>query len=245
LRGVACLNVALTTKGLHWPHVRVSAAKGRRANLACGEIALTALAMTIDHEPHADERRRHSRAKVRLPGQFMREDRKEFPCMTIDMSIGGVAFAADQRVSLGERIIAYLAHIGRVEGRVIRELPGGFAISMKAPAMKRERLADQLTWLANRQELGMAEDRRHERIKPRRSRTTLILPTGREVIASIVDVSQSGVALTLASPVAPPIGTPVTVGVYKGRVVRMFTHGLAVEFARIIPATEFDENVVL
>ncbi len=91
----------------------------------------------------------------------------------------------------------------------------------------------------------MPEDRRHERIRPRKQRTTLILPTGREVMASIVDVSQSGVALSLASPVAPPVGTPVTVGATKGRVVRQFSSGLAIEFSRIIPPAEFDEDVTL
>jgi hypothetical protein len=207
--------------------------------------AVTALAKMIEHEPHADERRRHSRVKVRLPGQFMRENRKEFPCITIDMSLGGIAFSADERVDLFERIVAYLSHIGRVEGRVVREFQGGFAIAMKLPALKRDKLADQLTWLANRHELGMPEDRRHDRIRPRRTRTTLILPTGREVIASIVDVSQSGVALSLASPVAPPVGTPVTVGTTKGRVVRVFAQGLAVEFARVIPPAEFNDDIAL
>jgi hypothetical protein len=206
---------------------------------------LSALAKLIDHEPHAEERRRHARVKVRLPGQFMRENRKEFPCITIDMSLGGIAFSADERVDLGERIIAYVNHVGRVEGRVVREFQGGFAIAMKLPALKRERLADQLTWLANRHELGMPEDRRHERIRPRKTRTTLILPTGREVMASIADVSQSGVALTLAFPVVPPVGTPVTVGTTKGRVVRLFDGGLAVEFARVIPASEFSDDVAL
>jgi hypothetical protein len=208
-------------------------------------LALTALAKLVEQEPSADERRRHSRAKVRLPGQFMRENRKEFPCITIDMSLGGVAFSAEERVNLGERIIAYLDHVGRVEGRVAREFTGGFAIAMKLPALKRERLADQLTWLANRHELGMPEDRRHERIRPRKTRTTLILPTGREVMATVVDVSQSGVALSLATPIAPPAGTPVTVGTTKGRIVRLFENGLAVEFARILPSSEFDEDVVL
>ena len=98
----------------------------------------------------------------------------------------------------------------------MREFQGGFAIAMKLPPLKRERLADQLTWLANRHELGMLEDRRHERIRPRRPRTTLILPTGREVMATMIDISQSGAALALASPVAPPVGTPVTVGVDQG-----------------------------
>ena len=206
---------------------------------------MTALAYSLDHDARADERRRHARVKVRLPGQFMRENRREFPCMTIDISPGGIAFAADEPVTLGERIVAYLTQIGRVEGRVARDFPGGFAIAMKLPAMKRERLADQLTWLANRHELGMPEDRRHERIRPLRTRTTLILPTGREVIATIVDVSQSGVALTLASPVAPPVGTPVTVGQTKGRVARLFPNGVAIEFARTIPENEFSADVIL
>ena len=206
---------------------------------------MTALAMMIEHEPRAEERRRHSRVKVRLPGQFMRENRQEFPCITIDMSLGGVALAADEPVELSERIVAYLDHVGRVEGRVVREFPGGFAIAMKLPSLKRDRLADQLTWLANRQELGMPEDRRHERIRPRRSRTTLILPTGREVMASIVDVSQSGVAVSLASPVAPPVGTPVTVGTTKGHVVRLFPNGLAVEFTRMISQSDFGEDITL
>ena len=206
---------------------------------------MTALAMLIDAEPRTDERRRHSRAKVRIPGQFMRESRKEFPCVTIDMSAGGIAFAADERVHIGERIIAYLDHVGRLEGRVVREFLGGFAISMKLPPLKREKLADQLTWLANRHELGMPEDRRHERIRARTPRTTLILPGGREVMASIIDVSRSGVALSLAAAVVPPAGTPVTVGVTKGRVVRVFANGLGVEFARVIPESEFDEDIVL
>ncbi len=206
---------------------------------------MTALAISIEPELRAEERRRHSRVKVRLPGQFMRENRKEFPCMTVDMSPGGVAFTADETVEIGERIVAYVDHVGRVEGRVAREFPGGFAIAMRLPAMKRERLADQLTWLANRQELGMPEDRRHERIRPRRTRSTLILPTGREVMATIIDVSQSGVALALASPVSPPVGTPVTVGATKGRVVRLFPQGVAVEFARVIPVNEFSDEIAL
>ena len=206
---------------------------------------MTALAMLIDAEPRTDERRRHSRAKVRIPGQFMRESRKEFPCVTIDISAGGIAFAADERVHLGERIIAYLDHVGRLEGRVVREFLGGFAISMKLPPLKREKLADQLTWLANRHELGMPEDRRHERIRARTPRTTLILPGGREVMASIIDVSRSGVALSLAASVVPAAGTPVTVGVTKGRVVRVFANGLAIEFARVVPEAEFDDTIVL
>ena len=200
-----------------------------------------AAAFAIDAGRH--ERRRHQRVKVRLTGQFMRQDRREFPCATIDMSPGGIAFEAEASGEIGERIIAYLNQIGRVEGTVARHFYGGFAIQMKLPPLKREKLADQLTWLANRQVLGMPEDRRHERIAPRERNTTLTLPGGREHLARIIDVSRSGVAL--AVDVTPPIGTPVTVGSRPAQVVRQFSGGLAVEFNRLIPAEMFDDDIRL
>ncbi len=200
-----------------------------------------AAAFAIDAGRH--ERRRHQRVKVRLTGQFMRQDRREFPCATIDVSPGGIAFEAEASGEIGERIIAYLNQIGRVEGTVARHFYGGFAIQMKLPPLKREKLADQLTWLANRQVLGMPEDRRHERIAPRDRNTTLTLPGGREHLAQIIDVSRSGAALAID--VTPPIGTPVTVGSRPAQVVRQFSGGLAVEFNRLIPAEMFDDDIRL
>jgi hypothetical protein len=206
----------------------------------CAEVR-AATAYAIDASRH--ERRRHQRVKVRLTGQFMRQDRHEFPCATIDMSPGGIAFEAEASGEIGERIIAYLNQIGRVEGTVARHFYGGFAIQMKLPPLKREKLADQLTWLANRQVLGMPEDRRHERIAPRNRNTTLTLPGGRELVARLIDVSQSGAAVTVDA--NPAIGTPVTLGSRPAQVVRQFTGGLAVEFNRLIPAEMFGEDLRL
>ena len=117
------------------------------------------------------ERRRHQRVEVLLSGRFMRSDRREFDCVTIDMSPGGVALASEAAVEPGGRIVVYLDHLGRLEGSVARTFFGGFAIRMKLSPAKRNKLADQLTWLANRALVGMPEDRRHERIEPRNTRT--------------------------------------------------------------------------
>lgn len=204
---------------------------------------MTALAIRSFPEAKTHERRRFSRVKVRLPGQFMRENRTEHACVTIDISPGGIAVASDQPVDIGEKIIAYLSQVGRVQGVVTRQFYGGFALSMRLPPLKREKLADQLTWLANRQQLGMPEDRRHERIQARVPHTTLTLPGGRELVAKIIDFSRSGVALSVAS--NPPVGTPVTVGSTRGQVVRVFATGLAIEFSRVIPEEEFSEATVL
>ena len=104
----------------------------------------------------ARDRRRHQRVKVTLLGRYMLRDRREFPCQTIDMSPGGVLLFAPVKAEVGERVVVYLDQIGRVEGLVARHVENGFALSISVPVMKREKLADQLTWLANRSALGMA-----------------------------------------------------------------------------------------
>ncbi len=192
---------------------------------------------------HPRERRRHQRVAVSLLGRYMLSDRQDYPCQVTDMSPGGVALVAPVRGRLGERVVCYLDHIGRVEGTVTRRLDDGFALQISAPIGKREKLAEQLTWLANRQALGMPEDRRHERIVPRAARTVLVLPDGSAHPATLLDVSLSGAAL--ACEARPPVGAPVTVGTTPARVVRLGAQGLAVEFARLLPAETFGDGVRL
>ncbi len=191
----------------------------------------------------ARDRRRHQRVKVTLLGRYMLRDRREFPCQTIDMSPGGVLLFAPVKAEVGERVVVYLDQIGRVEGLVARHVENGFALSISVPVMKREKLADQLTWLANRSALGMAEDRRHERVTPRNIRSTLRMPDGREYLVKIIDISLSGAAVQVDA--RPPMGTIVTIGRTQGRVVRVFDAGVAVEFLRLLPVESFDENIVL
>ena len=170
----------------------------------------------------------------------MRENRQEFPCVTIDASPGGFAFGTEAPVALGEKIIAYIAQIGRVQGVVRRQFRGGFAIAVTLPALKRDKFADQLTWLANRQALGMPEDRRHERLVPNAPHSTLTSPNGREILCKIVDISRSGAAIAAAH--APEVGAMVTLGKTRGQVVRQFTGGVAIEFQRIVAEELFDTN---
>ena len=199
------------------------------------------LARTVIEAAAAD-RRRHQRVTVCVSGRFMRSDRQEYECATIDMSPGGIAFRSNVGVEPGERIVAYLAHLGRLEGTVARTFPGGFAIQMKLPAPKRAKLAEQLTWLADRAENGLPDDRRHARVEPRQSRTTVTLASGRAFLARLIDISQSGAAV--AVDVRPALGELVTVGTTPAQVVRLFNDGIAVEFAQSTPAEAFAGDVV-
>src|SRR6185312_2754497 len=141
--------------------------------------------------PLADERRRHQRVKVNLLGRYMLADRREFPCQIIDMSPGGMALAAPVSGRPGERVIAYIDHLGRLEGVIAREFNNGFAMTITATARKRDKLAAQLTWLANRHILNLPEDRRHGRFTPRNPLARLILPNGNNVACRVLDLSQS------------------------------------------------------
>src|SRR5664279_6110820 len=158
----------------------------------------------------------------------MLEDRREFPCQTQNMSPGSVALTTPIVGRVGERVIAYIDHIGRVEGQITRAYEGGFAMNINATLRKKDKLAAKLTWLANRHELNLPEDRRHDRVTPKTPTALVTLPDGREYRGRIVDVSLTGLALNLE--VKPPIGSPVGVGKIRARVVRHFEEGIAVEF---------------
>src|SRR5690606_29890709 len=125
--------------------------------------------------PARMERRDFQRVRVKVYGRYMLEDRSEYPCQVIDMSPGDVALRSSKRGALGEKVIVYLDQIGRLEGVVTRSLEDGFAMTIIASERKRDKLAAQLTWLANKHELDLPEDRRHERVSPRNPITTLDL----------------------------------------------------------------------
>ena len=191
----------------------------------------TALTYKTPAATKSFDRRRHSRVKVNILGRFMLEDRREYPCQVVDMSPGGAALVAPVSARVGERVVAYLDHIGRVEGEVVREIEGGFAIRLNATARKRDKLANVLTWLANRDILTLPEDRRHERFTPKNPVTKIVLPDGRSYKCRIVDVSLSGASLK--TDVRPELGIAIDIGKMRARIVRHTEDGIAVEFANI------------
>ncbi len=200
-------------------------------------------AVALKPSPLPAERRRHYRVPVAVLGRYMLPDRREYPCQTVNMSPGGVLFTAPAKGAVGDRVIAYLEHIGRIEGEIARHVPDGFAMTIQATIRKRDKLAAQLTWLANRDILGLPEDRGHERIVPRQLTTIMRLQNGRELAVRLVDVSRSGAAISMENPL--DIGTSVVRGRTAGKVVRHFQGGVAVEFNLPISPDRFDENIKL
>ncbi len=172
---------------------------------------------------------RFQRVKVSLLGRYMLEDRREFPCQILEMSPGDAVVIAPVAGGIGEKVIVYVDHLGRAEGTIVESIEGGFVIDIVASPRKRDKMAAQLTWLANKDLLNLPEDRRHERVVPDNRHSTVVLDDGRRYNCKIIDISLSGAAIELA--VRPAMGTPVTLGRMRARVIRHFQDGVAVEFA--------------
>lgn len=166
---------------------------------------------------------------VTLFGRFMRHDKMEYPCQVQTISAGTATLITPHIGETGERIIAYVDHVGRLEGKVLRSFSGGFAMSVNATPHKRDKLAAKITWIANRHELSLPEDRRHERIVPNRNITEIKMEDGRSYEVRILDLSLSGAAIEMD--VRPAMGTLMWLGNMRGRVVRHFDEGIAIEFA--------------
>jgi PilZ domain len=189
--------------------------------------------------PSSAERRRFQRVRLDLQGRYMLANGQEFPCQVANMSPGGMALVASASAPAGERVIAYVDEIGRIAGVVARQFPSGFALRITSTTHKRDKLAAQLTWLANRHILP--DQRRHPRIAPRDPWARIILQNGLQMDCRIIDISQSGAGI--ASDQRPQIGALVTIGRTHARVARHIEKGFAVEFLRLQHQGSLEENV--
>ena len=182
------------------------------------------------------DRRRFHRVYIELQGRFMRADKREYPCHVLNISPGGVAIASSVCGESGERIILYIDHLGRFEGEVVRHFVGGFAVHFSGTAYKREKIANQLTWLVNKYHLDMAEERAHERMAPGRQYVNVATSDGEQHQARVLDVSLGGASVAMRP--TPPIGEVVVIGLLRGTIVRHHDLGVGIRFDQIQdPAT--------
>lgn len=177
------------------------------------------------------ERRRHRRLPVALGGRCMLQDRREFTCRVVDLSLGGLAVAIPAVARIGERVVAYLDQIGRVEGRVARLIEGGFAMALDLALHGRTKLTGFLSRLGGERAVS---DRRHERRLVGDFVSRLVVANGLSLECRVLDLSVSGAAVALFGP-RPPLGARVRLGTTVGRVARQFDRGIAIAFG------EFDD----
>lgn len=96
------------------------------------------------------ERRRHDRIPLELRGRYMLEGGRDFPCVTREVSRMGMAIEGVPVGALGERVVAYLDELGRVEGRVVRRSKRWFAIELVATPQRLELIDEKISAIARR-----------------------------------------------------------------------------------------------
>ncbi|MCA0399734.1 MAG: PilZ domain-containing protein [Proteobacteria bacterium] len=193
------------------------------------------------------EQRMAPRVQISIGGRFMREDRSEYGGTAIEASVQAIAIQTDTKCLIGERVVGYFYTIGRIEGKVLRLTDDGFILEISTTPLKRDKLANQLTWLANRDLLNLPEDRRHDRVVPRDPRIMVRLVKQEPEAAlpgHLIDVSRSGAAVSIRGANFKS-GDEILLGTTPAKVVRAFEGGIAVEFHGAVPNAMFDVDLRL
>jgi hypothetical protein len=112
------------------------------------------------------------------------------------LSAQSITLAAPVNGKIGARVIADILHLGRVEGNVARVFDRGFAMSVRASNEERTRLVGRIEWLAKHKDEQEPDQRANARFSPMNPYSRLILADGTVMICFVVDLSESGAAIS-------------------------------------------------
>lgn len=176
------------------------------------------------------ERRAHPRVPLNLPGRYMLSNGEEFACKSIDVSAGGISISAIKNGRPGERVVIYLRELGRLEGPLVRRVPGHCsAIEILASPNKRNRIAQRIHWLLTNQD-GQVEERRvGRRDEVDESQISLRTEDEQEFPAELLGLSLLGARIKAA--VKLPVGARVRLGEKKAIVAKCAGDILTLRFS--------------
>jgi hypothetical protein len=164
--------------------------------------------------------------RVQTPGAV-----QVFACRSRSVSPQEAVVNAPVSGQPGDALTMTLHGLGIIRGRISRILDGGFAVTFECTEQERAALGARIDWLKRRTLKTVSDRRAHKRVLPRETRASLMLGDGRRFDCFIIDMSQSGVAVS--ADVLPPVGSLAGVGAIPGRVVRHIEAGFAVQFGQV------------
>lgn len=171
-------------------------------------------------------------ARLLLPGGIERR------CEVTAIDPDSALFLIGDALAEGTRVVAYIEEIGRVDGTAAEPAPGGQWMTFSFAENRQPRFVRHLRWLVRRERGLAAAERRHTRYEPRRKSARFTLPGGREQTCEVIDISLSGAGVR--SRIQPSLGSPIMLGRTKGRVVRHFADGFAIEFLTPLERSDLD-----
>lgn len=199
-------------------------------------VNVSAFSVTADSSTSATS---SDKGKRIIFGRFMLPDMSEYPCQVASIDADGVKLLSDHTVEPGTPVIAYLDDIGRVDGTMDKVIEDGFYVAFNLTGRRRERMERRLEWF----ETSDPDERRDDRFVPKDAASQITLNDGREYPCEVIDISVSGASIKTS--VLPSIGTYLSLGRMRGRVVRFTSDGIAIEFMRQIEPAKLADHAVL
>lgn len=181
------------------------------------------------------ERRRFRRVDVNVPGKlYLPAESREVPCKVVDLSPGGASIECEFLPELGVQIVLYAeGGFGRFEGTVARRDGYGIGMRFNATAMKREKIAEQLTLFMNKMQVDSSAVMRREERLPSKGLVQFTRADGTVTKCEVMDLSTGGVSLKTL--LRPQVGEFVLIGRLAARVARHHADGIGLEFVGLRP----------
>lgn len=173
-----------------------------------------------------------------FPARLLLADGSERACEVTAIDPDSALILAADAPPPGSAVTAFVEEIGRLDGSAGEAEEQGFWVNFTFAGPRRAHFIRHLRWLVRRDAGVAAAGRRHTRFAPRDSQARITLPGGREQSCEVIDISLSGAAIRAR--VKPSIGSPVMLGRMKGRVVRHFGDGFAIEFLTPLERSDLD-----
>jgi len=142
------------------------------------------------------EMRRYRRIPLALPVKAVVNGIDEHQGQLVNISPGDLAIQSDADVVVGDAAVLYIDSLDVIEGRIIRKLPDGFALSFLLSRRRRTLLTEQLILKSNPDLVDGMKDRRQS---PRHTvgdqRMVCRLPNGSSLFVRVIDMSVNGIAV--------------------------------------------------
>ena len=189
------------------------------------------------------ERRAITRHPVIVPALCLRRDGSEFHAVTVDISSEGLRLRSATLPTVEERLTCNIRDIGAARVSVVWAESCDFTARVIGTAPSPGEVARRFIELARRQRQSSDVVRVHRRIVPERTAVEVVLSDGRRVPAQILNLSASGVALSLD--VSPALGEVIRVGRRQAAVARRIDGGIGAAFLEPLDDAAVGEHTVL
>ncbi len=189
---------------------------------------------------HEERRTRKERFALSVDLKFVLQGHVEAAGMLLDISESGLALISETPATEGDDIVVYPIGLGRLEGKVVRTFKGGMGVQFTLTPEQREIIKERLiAVLGGVPYMHISEKRSSSRVRHNIETYAYIDGEDEAVCCTIKDMSRTG--CLLHSHIQPSIGSNVTLGALRGRVVRHVCEGFAMEFQRASSAARLDD----